>query len=313
MPGDKSDREKHFSDKDVCRPYLLGICINDLFINTRAEIGDCTKVHSVTFKEAYAKASQKRDYHFEEEVLEYLRSFVKDNERKIEGNKKRLELADENPEMQTKSQEIHELAVQIGEKVAKAEALGAEGKVDESLALMTEVETIKEKKKVLEDEYHALIPRHAVQQQKLRACEVCGAFLSMYDNDRRLADHFGGKLHIGFVTIRDKMKQLEDAIQQKQEKRLRERDEYQKEREKKPAGRYQGRDERKDRERDGYDHSDYRGHSREQDRRRSRSRSRERSREKSKYSERDSRPSRDSRRRSDSRERRRSRSRSGSR
>ena len=32
--GDKSDREKHFSDKDVCRPYLLGICINDLFINT---------------------------------------------------------------------------------------------------------------------------------------------------------------------------------------------------------------------------------------------------------------------------------------
>ena len=81
--------------------------------------------------------------------------------------------------------------------------------MDESLALMTEVETIKEKKKVLEDEYHALIPRHAVQQQKLRACEVCGAFLSMYDNDRRLADHFGGKLHIGFVTIRDKMKQLE--------------------------------------------------------------------------------------------------------
>ena len=56
----------------------------------------------MTFKEAYTKASQKRDYHFEEEVLEYLRSFVKDNERKIEGNKKRLELADENPEMQTK-------------------------------------------------------------------------------------------------------------------------------------------------------------------------------------------------------------------
>lgn len=80
------------------------------------------------------------------------------------------------------------------------------------MALMAEVETIKEKKKVLEDEYHALIPRHAVQQQKLRACEVCGAFLSMYDNDRRLADHFGGKLHIGFVTIREKMKLLEVSV-----------------------------------------------------------------------------------------------------
>lgn len=86
---------------------------------------------------------------------------------------------------------------------------GAEGNVDESLALMAEVETIKTEKRNLEEEYHSSIPRHAVQQQKLRACEVCGAFLSMYDNDRRLADHFGGKLHIGFVTIREKMKALE--------------------------------------------------------------------------------------------------------
>lgn len=75
--------------------------------------------------------------------------------------------------------------------------------------MMSEVEETKTKKKALEDEYHNAIPRHAQQQQKLRACEVCGAFLSMYDNDRRLADHFGGKLHIGFVTIREKIAQLE--------------------------------------------------------------------------------------------------------
>ncbi len=105
--------------------------------------------------------------------------------------------------------QIHELSVQIGEKVAKAEVLGAEGKVDESLAMMSEVEEVKMRKKNMEDEYHNAIPRHAQQQQKLRACEVCGAFLSMYDNDRRLADHFGGKLHIGFVTIREKIAQLE--------------------------------------------------------------------------------------------------------
>jgi len=89
---------------------------------------------------------------------------------------------------------------------------GAQGDVDESLAMMTKIEEIKAEKKGLEDEYHTSIPRHAVQQQKLRACEVCGAFLSMYDNDRRLADHFGGKLHIGFVTIREKMKSLEACL-----------------------------------------------------------------------------------------------------
>ncbi len=67
----------------------------------------------------------------------------------------------------------------------KSEELGIEGSVDESLAVLKEVEEIKEKKKELEEQYHTTLPRHAQQQQKLRACEVCGAFLSMYDNDRR--------------------------------------------------------------------------------------------------------------------------------
>ena len=63
---------------------------------------ECPKVHSLTMREEYKSASQKRDYHFEEEVLEFLRSFLRDNERKIEGNKKRLELTDKTPEMETK-------------------------------------------------------------------------------------------------------------------------------------------------------------------------------------------------------------------
>lgn len=40
--------------------------------------------------------------------------------------------------------------------------------------------------------------------QKLRVCDVCGAYLSVLDSDRRLADHFGGKViipDIRFVTL----------------------------------------------------------------------------------------------------------------
>ena len=36
--GDHNNKEKHFTDREVCRPFLLGICINDLFINT---VRDC--------------------------------------------------------------------------------------------------------------------------------------------------------------------------------------------------------------------------------------------------------------------------------
>lgn len=61
---------------------------------------------------------------------------------------------------------------------------------------------------LLQIELRNSMPASSYQQQKLRVCEVCGAYLGIHDNDRRLADHFGGKLHLGFITIREKLEQL---------------------------------------------------------------------------------------------------------
>lgn len=56
-------------------------------------------------------------------MLEYLLDFISKNEKRIVSNKKRLE-AEESPELEQKAKEIHEVGIQIGEKLAKAEALG---------------------------------------------------------------------------------------------------------------------------------------------------------------------------------------------
>ncbi|MCJ8748206.1 hypothetical protein PDJAM_G00162060 [Pangasius djambal] len=58
------------------------------------------------------------------------------------------------------------------------------------------------------DIYRNSMPASSFQQQKLRVCEVCSAYLGLHDNDRRLADHFGGKLHLGFIEIREKLEKL---------------------------------------------------------------------------------------------------------
>ena len=34
----------------------------------------------------------------------------------------------------------------------------------------------------------------------------------MYDSNRRLADHFGGKLHIGYLQIRERLKELKEKF-----------------------------------------------------------------------------------------------------
>lgn len=68
---------------------------------------------------------------------------------------------------------------------------------------------MRKKKAAAELEYRNSMPASSYQQQKLRVCEVCSAYLGIHDNDRRLADHFGGKLHLGFIKIREKLSQLQ--------------------------------------------------------------------------------------------------------
>lgn len=103
---------------------------------------------------------------------------------------------------------VHELAEEIGKKLAAAEKLGADGNVEESIKMMEEVENVKKEKAAAEVEYRNSMPASSYQQQKLRVCEVCSAYLGIHDNDRRLADHFGGKLHLGFISIREKLEDL---------------------------------------------------------------------------------------------------------
>ncbi|MQM08899.1 hypothetical protein Taro_041757, partial [Colocasia esculenta] len=108
----------------------------------------------------------------------------------------------------------------INEKLKKAEALGEQGMVDEAQKLMEEAEALRKlgprQDPVLDSSKYTAVDVRIVSSypfmtdQKLRLCDICGAFLSVYDNDRRLADHFGGKLHLGYMQIREKLMELQE-------------------------------------------------------------------------------------------------------
>ena len=57
----------------------------------------------------------------------------------------------------------------------------------------------------------ALQNRNSNVNTRLRVCDVCSSFLSIFDSDRRLADHFGGKLHLGYMQIKKKIGLLREA------------------------------------------------------------------------------------------------------
>ncbi|XP_053690548.1 putative RNA-binding protein Luc7-like 2 isoform X2 [Sabethes cyaneus] len=175
------------------------------------DLGECPKVHDLALRADYENASKSKDYYYDVDSMEHLQAFIADCDRRTEAAKKRLAETQEEltAEVAAKANAVHELAEEIGKKLAKAEALGEAGQVEESMKLMSEIDELRAKKIKAEQEYRSAIPASSYQQQKLRVCEVCSAYLGIHDNDVRLADHFGGKLHLGFLAIREKLTELE--------------------------------------------------------------------------------------------------------
>lgn len=245
------------------------------------DLGECTKIHDLALRADYEIASKERDLFFELDAVDHLETFIADCDRRTELAKKRLAETQEeiSAEVAAKAEKVHELNEEIGKLLAKAEQLGAEGNVDEAQKVLQEVEKVRTRKKDAEEEYRNSMPASSFQQQKLRVCEVCSAYLGLHDNDRRLADHFGGKLHLGFIQIREKLDQLKKTVVDKQEKRnqerLKRREEREKEERMKKRTRSRSREHRRSRSRD---RRRRRSRSTSRDKRRSRSRSRERRR-----------------------------------
>ncbi|TWW81444.1 putative RNA-binding protein Luc7-like 1 isoform X1 [Takifugu flavidus] len=279
--GDETRQRVKFSDERVCKSHLLNCCPHDILSGTRMDLGECTKIHDLALRADYEIASKERELFFELDAVDHLESFIAECDRRTELAKKRLAETQEeiSAEVAAKAEKVHELNEEIGKLLAKAEQLGAEGNVDEAQKVLQEVEKVRTKKKDAEEEYRNSMPASSFQQQKLRVCEVCSAYLGLHDNDRRLADHFGGKLHLGFIQIREKLDQLKKAVVDKQEKRnqerLKRREEREKEEKMKKRTRSRSREHKRSRSRD---RRRRRSRSTSRDRRRSRSRSRDRRR-----------------------------------
>ncbi|XP_047472437.1 putative RNA-binding protein Luc7-like 1 isoform X2 [Penaeus chinensis] len=281
-PRDDNTYRLKFSDPKVCKSFLLTCCPHEILSSTRMDLGECPKVHDLALRADYEQASKTKDYFYDIDAMEHLQSFITDCDRRTESAKKRLAETQEelSAEVAAKANKVHDLAEQIGKKLAKAEGLGADGMVEESMKLMEEVEDLRKRKAAAEQEYRNSMPASSYQQQKLRVCEVCSAYLGIHDNDRRLADHFGGKLHLGFIKIREKLEELKKTVESRREKRREERELERNAR----FGEIADYDVTRDHERERYRDVDrdrrdrYRDDDRDRRRRRSRSRSRSRER-----------------------------------
>jgi len=105
-------------------------------------------------------------------------------------------------ELQEKLEAIDE---EIKRLLTQVEALGDEGKIEESEACMTQIESLKKRK---EEMKLTGDPNLGANSRQMKVCEICGAMQALNDTEKRSQAHFEGKLHTGFAILRRELEAL---------------------------------------------------------------------------------------------------------
>ena len=222
------------TDPKVCRSYMAGTCPHDLFTNTKQDLGPCPKIHSEPLKTEYEgkDASEKAKLGFEFDYSRDMQKYIDECNRRIDAAQRRLEktpdeirqtnelvrspppAADDTDEWASlQLKQISDLTQSINTGLLEVAILGESSNISLAVTEHHKIRVAKAAKEEKERELKSLSDTSGPSgHQKLQVCDVCGAYLSRLDNDRRLADHFYGKMHLGYAQMRKTYEALQKDL-----------------------------------------------------------------------------------------------------
>ncbi|KAJ8971623.1 hypothetical protein NQ314_000606 [Rhamnusium bicolor] len=226
-------KELNWEDPEYCKYFLAKFCPHDLFVNTRADLGACSKVHDEEVRKLFqnAKPTHHRKLQYQEDFLRFCVSMMNEVERKIVKGKQRLALSGKNelpaisPAQSQKNQEqINILNERINDLEAEAEQAGTDGNVEQAQGLMKLCDQLKEerdnlRKQIENGHWNATAELAAAQEKQMEVCEVCGAFLIVGDAQQRIDDHLMGKQHMGFARLKAAVDEITTLVKTAKEER----------------------------------------------------------------------------------------------
>ncbi|XP_017012489.2 luc7-like protein 3 [Drosophila takahashii] len=151
----------NWEDPEFCQFYNVKFCPHDLFINTRADLGPCARIHDEEARHLYEEARpSQRKRQYEDEFLRFCNVMLHDVDRKIQKGKQRLLLMQRDqpnaPAPLSRHQEqLANLNARISKLLSEAEEAGIRGDVDQAQDLMTLCEELKEEKEQLVQQHEA--------------------------------------------------------------------------------------------------------------------------------------------------------------
>jgi len=223
-----------YKDPEVCHYYVCGFCPHELFVNTRADLGPCKKIHDEAIRKEYQTSEDVFKLGYEDRFYDFLSDCVIEVERRIKRNKQRLEATNganqinDTPESAEQQQRLSQLSMDISSLLVEIERLGESGEVQNAMAKTAEVDKLKEERERIRQRHiHMIQPDrpdlpqsyNGIQEKQMEVCEICGSFLIVGDAQARVDDHLMGKQHMGYARMRAKIADLKGTIQAKREER----------------------------------------------------------------------------------------------
>jgi len=260
-PNDKA-KELNWEDPEYCKLYMVKFCPHDLFVNTRADLGQCPKVHDDEVKALYEKSNSYKKQRYEEEFIHFCQCMLNEVERKIVKGKQRLALIGKadaislSPaQTQRNEEQIKFLTEKINSLVDEAEQMGIQGNVEQAQGLMKLCDQLKEEREQLRgnnenSHWQQTAELAAAQEKQMEVCDVCGAFLIVGDAQQRIDDHLMGKQHVGYARLKMAMEELINNRQKMRDDKERKREEERRERARLREEEERKRDRERDRERE---------------------------------------------------------------
>jgi len=181
--------------------------------------GPCQKIHSEALKAKFAKS--KDLFMFDGIIKREFNVRISEVDRAIKRARARVEdeKTDEtvNPDI---NPDVLRVNAEMSKVISSAEEAGEiEGNIDKVVELIQGKleDLVREKTAILNRIAEIRKQRPGGPDKKLRVCDVCGSFLSIFDSDKRLTDHFMGKQHIGLQFMRDTVEAIKKRREDKRE------------------------------------------------------------------------------------------------
>ncbi len=207
---------------EICKSYLVGVCPHDLFQSTKMDLGLCPLKHMESIR-IYIQSEQQKGKKFpelEKKYINNLLNYINDCNKRIEIGIKKLEVSNINENTLSDKEnfekilmlndELSNIEINIKLNLKEIEILGIEkDMIQKSIQSFTQIIPLYRLRETKKKELNKLVENSGPSgHQQLQVCTTCGAYLSRLDNNQRLAEHFSGKIHLGYVKMRLELERL---------------------------------------------------------------------------------------------------------